>query len=262
VVCTGAQGEKNAALMRIASREHRFLSINAGDTVIFSSSVIPGNERTVQSLKDTLVRQGAKIVHNVMMDVHAGGHAKQEDLKLMLRLTKPQYFMPIHGNRFMLEAHAELAESVGIPRTNIFVADNGQAIEFDKDGGRLTAEYVPTEYVMVDGLGVGDVSEVVLRDRRELAEDGMVVVICAIDKKTGSPVGEPDIITRGFVQMKESNELIVKMKDFVKKITRDADPRSPAFDDHIKNKIRNELGAYVFKSTERRPMILPVLIDV
>jgi ribonuclease J len=262
VVCTGAQGEKNAALMRIASHEHKLISLQPGDTVLFSSSVIPGNERTVQSLKDTIVRQGAKVFDSFGMDIHAGGHAKQEDLKLMLRLTKPQYFMPIHGNRYMLEAHAELAEAVGIPRTSAFVADNGQVVEFDRNGGRLTAEYVPTEYVFVDGLGVGDVSEVVLRDRRELAEDGMLVVICKIDKRTGALLGEPDVITRGFVYAKDAQGLMVKIKDFVGKTLKDADPKSPAFDDHIKNKIRNDVGSFLFKVTERRPMILPVLIDV
>ena len=262
VVCTGAQGESNASLMKIANREHRFLSIQPGDTVLFSSSVIPGNERTVQGLKDTLVRQGAKIVDNAMVDVHAGGHAKQEDLKLMLRLTKPRYFAPIHGNRFMLEAHADLAETVGTPRANIFVADNGQIIEFDKTGGRLTAEYVPTEYVFVDGLGVGDVSEVVLRDRRELAEDGMLVVVCTIDKKTGGLMSDPDVISRGFVFQKDAGGLVGRTKDFVKKALVDNDPKSPAFDDYLKNKIRNEVGNFLFKETERRPMILPVIIYV
>lgn len=261
VVCTGAQGESNASLMKIANREHRFLSIQAGDTVIFSSSVIPGNERTVQSLKDTLVRQGAKIVDNAMVDVHAGGHAKQEDLKLMLRLTKPRYFMPIHGNRFMLEAHADLAEAVGTPRANIFVADNGQIVEFDKAGGRLTADYVPTEYVFVDGLGVGDVSEVVLRDRRELAEDGMMIVVCTVEKKTGSLLAS-DIISRGFIYQKDKGGLMDRTNDFVKKALKDNDPNSPAFDDYLKNKIRNEVGNFIFKETERRPMILPVMLYV
>ena len=262
VVCTGSQGEQNATLMKVANREHKFLSIQPGDLVVFSSSVIPGNERTVQSLKDTLVRQGAKLVDNAMVDIHAGGHAKQEDLKLMLRLTKPRYFMPMHGNRFMLEVHADLAEAVGTPRSNIFVADNGQIVEFDKTGGRLTAEFVPSDYVFVDGLGVGDVSEVVLRDRRELAEDGMVVVVCKIDKKTGSLIGDPDLISRGFVYQKDPTGLVMRARDFVKKILKDADQKTPALDEYLKSKIRNEVGSFLFKETERRPMILPVLIDV
>lgn len=261
VVCTGSQGEQNATLMKVATREHRFLFVQKGDTVVFSSSVIPGNERTVQSLKDTLVRQGAKLVDNAMVDIHAGGHAKQEDLKLMLRLTKPHYFVPIHGNRFMLEAHADLAESVGIPRANTFVADNGQILEVDKTGARLTTEYVPAEYVFVDGLGVGDVSEVVLRDRRELAEDGMMIVVCTIAKKTGELINT-DTISRGFIFQKDPQGLIGKTKEFVQKTMKDNDPNSPAFDDYLKNKIRNEVGNFIFKETERRPMILPVIVLV
>ncbi|MEK7189582.1 MAG: ribonuclease J [Patescibacteria group bacterium] len=262
VVCTGAQGEKNAVLMRIANEEHRFIKIKQNDTIIFSSSVVPGNERTVQSLKDTLVRHGARVVHSKMMDVHAGGHAKQEDLKLMMRLTKPKYFIPIHGNRFMLQSHADLAASIGIPRENIFVADNGQVMEFDKKGARLTTEYVPSEYVMVDGLGVGDVSNVVLRDRRVMAEDGMLVVIATIEKKTGRLIGNPDLISRGFIYMKENKELVEKTRMRAKKLLRDGDPRSPAFAEFIKNKIRNDLGQFLYTQTKRRPMVLPVIIEV
>lgn len=262
VVCTGAQGEKNAALMRIANNDHRLISIRPNDTVIFSSSVIPGNERSVQALKDVLVRQGAKIIDNVMLDVHAGGHAKQEDLKLMLRLTKPQYFMPIHGNRFMLEAHADIAEALGTPRENCFVADNGQIIEFDKRGGRLTNQTVPTEYTMVDGLGVGDVSDIVIRDRLELAEDGMMVIICTVSKKTGALVTDPDIISRGFIYLKDAKDLMGKTKSFVKKLLKDKNPKTPALDEHMKHKIRNDVGSFLFKQTKRRPMVLPVIIEV
>jgi ribonuclease J len=262
VVCTGAQGEKNAVLMRIANNEHRHLRVQPGDGLVFSSSVIPGNERTVQSLKDALVRQGAKIYHYKNLDVHAGGHAKQEDLKLMMRLTKPKYLIPIHGNRFLLEAHAELGEEAGIPRANIFVADNGQIMEWTNEGGKLTREKVPVDYVMVDGLGVGDVSEVVLRDRVALAEDGIFVVIATIDKKTGALVGSPDIISRGFVYMRENKELIERSRAFIKKLLKDNDPRSGAFEDHLKNKIRNDVGQFLFRATERRPMVLPVIIEV
>lgn len=262
IVCTGAQGEKNAVLMRVANNEHRFLQIKPGDGIVFSSSVIPGNERTVQSLKDTLVRQGAKVYHYQNLDVHAGGHAKQEDLKLMLRLMKPKYFMPIHGNRFLLEAHADLAEVVGVPRPNIFVAENGQVIEFDNEGGRMTKDKVLTDYVMVDGLGVGDVSQVVLRDRVMLAEDGIFVIIATVEKKTGQLVGSPDIISRGFVYMRENKELIERSRARVKKILKDTDSRSPAFDDHLKNKLRNDVGQFLFHETKRRPMVLPVIIEV
>lgn len=262
VVCTGAQGEKNAALMRIANNEHRFVRVKPRDTIIFSSSVIPGNERTIQSLKDALIRQGARIVHMQNMDVHAGGHGKQEDLKTMIKLVKPRYFIPIYANRYLLQAHADLAASLGIPQNRIFVADNGQIIEFDKSGGRLTKQYVTTDYVMVDGLGVGDVSEIVLRDRQMLAGDGMFVVIVTVDKRTGALLGSPDIISRGFVYLKESKDLIERARARVKKIMHDTDKRSPAFEDYIKNKIRNDIGQFLFNQTRRRPMVLPVLIEV
>ncbi len=266
IIGTGAQGESNAFLMRIVNDEHRTIHLKQGDTVIFSSSVIPGNERTIQSLKDMIVRQGAKVIHYEMMDVHAGGHAKQEDLKLMMRLLKPEFFMPVEGNHYMLQAHADLAEQVGIPRDKIFVADNGQVVEFRKEKahvyGKLMEEKVPTEYVMVDGLGVGDVSNIVLRDRQVMAADGMIVIIATIDSSTGGVIGNPDIISRGFVYMKENKELIEKTRMKVKKMVNSLDAKTPADDDYIKNKIRNEIGAFLFGQTKRRPMVLPVVIRV
>ena len=267
ILGTGAQGESNAFLMRVVNSEHRTVSLRKGDTVIFSSSVIPGNERTIQGLKDMIVRQGARIIHYEMMDVHAGGHAKQEDLKLMMRLLKPEYFMPIEANHYMLQAHADLAEQVGIQKNKIFVADNGQIVEFHKAAsgeisGKLTKDKVVTDYVMVDGLGVGDVSNIVLRDRRVMAEDGMIVVIATIDAKTGDTIGNPDIISRGFVYMKENKELIQKTRMKVKKIVKDHNPRTPADDDYVKNKIRNDVGQFLFSQTKRRPMVLPVVIKV
>lgn len=267
ILGTGAQGESNAFLMKVVNGEHRSIRLKQGDTVIFSSSIIPGNERSIQNLKDMIVRQGAKVIHYAMMDVHAGGHAKQEDLKLMMRLLKPEHFMPIEGNHYMLRAHAELAEQVGIPQERIFVADNGQIVEFTKKGvakaeGKITEEKIITDYVMVDGLGVGDVSNIVLRDRRVMAEDGMIVIIATIDSKTGETIGNPDIISRGFVYMKENRELIEKTRMRVKKLVKDHDPRTPADDDYIKNKIRNDVGQFLFKQTKRRPMVLPVVIKV
>lgn len=262
IIGTGAQGERYAMLMRIANKEHRLISLKQGDGVLFSSSAIPGNERTIQRLKDTLVRQGAKLYHYQNLDVHSGGHAKQEELKLMLRLIKPKYFIPIHGNRFMLETHGQLAQEVGTPKENVFVADNGQIMEFDAQGGRLTEDRVNTDYVMVDGLGVGDVSEVVLRDRILLAEDGIFVIIATVEKKTGALVGSPDIISRGFVYMRENKELIEQARTRVKHILKDTDPKSQAFDEHLKNKLRNDIGQFLFTVTKRRPMILPVIIEV
>jgi len=267
IIGTGAQGESNAFLNRVVAHEHRTISLKKNDTVIFSSSVIPGNERSIQTLKDAITRQGAHIIHYEMMDVHAGGHAKQEDLKLMMRLLKPEYFMPIEANHYMLRAHAELAEQVGIPTDKIFVANNGQVVEFIKDAkdivkGKLTNEKVLTDYVMVDGLGVGDISNIVLRDRRVMSEDGMLVIIATIDSRTGNTIGNPDIISRGFVYMKESRELIESTRMKVKKMVQSHDSKTPANIDYIKNKIRDEIGQFLFSKTRRRPMVLPVVIKV
>jgi len=266
ILGTGAQGESNAFLVRVVSGEHKTIHLKKGDTVIFSSSVIPGNERSIQNLKDLVVRQGARVIHYQMMDVHAGGHAKQEDLKLMIRLLKPKFFMPIEGSHYMLQAHADLAGQVGIPLKNIFVPDNGQVVMFERQGhivkGNISKEKVLTDYVMVDGLGVGDVSNIVLRDRRVMAEDGMIVVIATIDSKTGDPIGNPDLISRGFVYMKENRELIEKTRMKAKKIVKDHDSKTPADNDFIKNKIRNEIGQFLFVKTKRRPMVLPVVIKV
>jgi len=273
ILGTGAQGENGAFLMKVVSNEHRVVKIKPGDTIIFSSSVIPGNERSIQSLKDQIVRQGGKVIHYEMMDVHAGGHAKQEDLKLMMRLLKPKYFMPIEGNHYMLQAHAELAQQVGIPSNNIFVADNGQVVNLQRQGheivGQLTKEKVNTDYVMVDGLGVGDVSDIVLRDRKTMAEDGMIVVIATIDSKTGDPIGNPDIISRGFIYMKDNKDLIQDTRMRIKKIVKETDFLASPIgghgfgdDDQLKNKIRADVSQFLFNKTKRRPMVLPVVIKV
>lgn len=262
IVGTGAQGERNAFLMRFANDEHRFLHIKKGDTIIFSSSVVPGNERTIQSLKDTLARKGCKVIHYKLMDVHAGGHAKQEDLKLVIRLLKPEFLIPIEANHYMLQTHREVAESIGVDPDHIFIPENGQIMEFTKRSGKATNTKVPTEYVFVDGLGVGDVSNIVLRDRRVMSADGMLVIISTIQTKTGRLLGNPDIISRGFVYMKENKQLIESTRMKVKKICEDNDTKSPAFDDHIKNKIRDDIGQYLYQQTKRRPMILPVVIKV
>ncbi|MFA5954785.1 MAG: ribonuclease J [Patescibacteria group bacterium] len=262
VICTGAMGQKNSALMRIASNEHRLITLKKGDTILFSSSVIPGNERTVERLQDSLVRKGANVYNNAMMDIHSGGHAKQEDLKLLQRLIRPKYFIPIHGNHFRLKIHGELATETGVEQKNVFIADNGQVIEFTKAGGQLTKKHVPADHVFVDGLGVGDVSNVVLRERQAMAEEGMFVIITTIDNKTGKLVGEPDIISRGFIYMKENPRLIEKVRDKVKKILEDSKTDTPAFDAYIKEKIRNEVGQLLYAHTRRRPMVLPVVNEV
>lgn len=262
IICTGAQGEKNATLMRIANGEHREVKLLEGDTVVFSSSVIPGNERTVQRLKDTLFRKGAEVIHYEMMDVHAGGHAKQEDVKLMIRLLNPKYFVPIHGNHFLLRYNGRIAESMGFPKEKIFIADNGQVMEFQNGLGKLTNTKVPADYVFVDGLGVSDETNVVLRDRQVLAEDGMVVVIATVDSKTGKLVQNPDIISRGFVFLKSHKELIEDLRHRVKKLVIESDPLTWADTNYIRNKIRDYVGQFLFTKTEKRPMILPVVIEV
>lgn len=262
IMCTGAQGEGNAALMRIAAREHRHFRIQPSDTVIFSSSVVPGNERTVQRLKDTIVKEGANVVHYKMMDVHAGGHAQADDLKLLYRLVKPKYIIPIEGNAFMLQAAGKVAKTLGWPKEQIILTENGQTIEFAGGVARIIKKKITTDYVMVDGLGVGDVSNVVLRDRQVMSEDGMFVIIAMIDAKTGSLVGSPDIISRGFVYMKGNKTLIEEARAKVKKVCIDKNPKDAANPMFLKNKLRDEIGQFLFQKTERRPMILPVVIEV
>lgn len=262
-MCTGAQGEGRAVLMRIINREHRHVSIKKGDAIIFSSSVVPGNERTVQNLKDQLYRQGATVIHYKMMDVHAGGHAQIEDLKMMINLIKPKFFIPIHGNYYMLRLHANIAESVGIPKENLIVAGNGKVIEMTRNSALITKEKVPSNYVMVDGLGVGDVGNVVLRDRQQMSKDGMFTIIVIVDSKTGKIVGSPDIISRGFVYMKGSTELIQETKRKVAEIVnRKAAGEHAANWAYVKDNIRDKIGQFLFTKTERRPMVLPVVIEV
>jgi ribonuclease J len=262
VVCTGAQGEKNAALNRIANDEHRAIRVIKGDTVVFSSSIIPGNEKAVERLKDTFYRKRARVINYQMMDVHAGGHAQKEDIKLMLALFKPKYYVPIEGTHYLLRENAEIAYSMGWTEENVFVVDNGQVMEYWKGGGRLTNEKVPADYVFVDGLGVGDVSQVVLRDRKALAEDGMVIVVVQIERKTGKLLGTPDIISRGFTFMKDQRELINATAQVVKKTVVDKDPKSEADPTAIRDRIRDEVGNFLFQKIERRPMVVPVIMEV
>lgn len=262
ILCTGAQGEDRAVLMRIANREDKTLQIEKGDTVVFSSSVIPGNERSVQRLVDSLYRLGAEVVNYKMMDVHAGGHSKQEDLFDFIKMVRPKYYMPVYGNHSFLRLHAKVAVRAGIDEKNIFVADNGQIVECSSRGCRLTKNKIPSDYVFVDGLGVGDVSHVVLRDRQMMAEDGMIVIIATIAGKTGRLVHSPDIISRGFIYMRENKKLVELIRNKVKSILSDHEPKVSSNDSYIKDKIRNDLGQFIYNKTERRPIILPVIIEV
>jgi len=262
IACTGAQGEDRAVLMRIANKEHREIKLIKNDTVIFSSSVVPGNERTVQRLKDNLTRQGAELFHYKMMDVHTGGHALRDDLKRMIQMTNPKYFVPIHGNHYMLKIHGDLAADVGIPRENILLPDNGHIMEFTETTGAITKRKVPANHVMVDGLGIHDSSNVVIRDRQMLAKDGMFVVIATIDGKTGKLVGNPDLISRGFIYMKESKGLVEQARKKVRKIVESKKVDSSVNYAYLKNKIRDDVGQFLYSKTERRPMVLPVVIEV
>ncbi len=261
IICTGSQGEGRAVLNRIATGEHRFIRIEKNDTVVFSSSVIPGNERTIQNLKDSLYRQGADVIHQEIMDVHAGGHGKIEDIKLLLKQVNPTYLMPVYANHYLLREAGKVAKSVGFKEDKILIADNGQIIEFDSQGARVTNQKVNTSYVFVDGLGVGDVSHVVLRDRQLMAADGMIVVIVTVDKEEGKLVQNPDLISRGFVHMKESKKLIEETRQKTRKIFK-GELKGGIDEDYFKDRIRNEIGQFLYQKTQRRPMVLPVIIQV
>ncbi len=265
ILGTGAQGESRAFLMRVVTGEHRVLKIEKGDTLIFSSSVIPGNERAIQGLKDTIYRQGGKVFHYNMMDIHASGHGHKEDLKQMLELIKPEFFMPVHGNYSMLVIHGELAESLGIPKKNIIIAENGDVIHATRNKVWIGKEKVPANYIMVDGLGVGDVSEVVLRDRQVMSKDGMFVIITVIDSETGRVRGNPDIISRGFIYMKESQELLNQTRKKVKEIIAKtaSEGQGKGFNWlYVRDNLRDRIGQFLYSKTKRRPMILPVVIEI
>ncbi len=262
ILATGAQGEDKASLSRILNGDHRQIKINKHDTVIFSSSVIPGNERSIQTLKDKLYRQCDNVVHGEIMDIHVSGHANRQDIAYILGQIRPDYFIPVYAYHYMLHEAKKLAVDRGFPSERVFILDNGQVAEFDARGGRTTKEKVNTDYVMVDGLGVGDVSDIVLRDRKAMAEDGMIVIISTIDSKTGDLIGSPDIISRGFVYMKENRDLIQKTREKIKSIVKNRPNAGGADDDYIKNKVRNDIGQFLFQQTKRRPMVLPVVIRV
>ena len=263
VICTGAQGEAEAVLMRIATGAHRFLKLKKGDSVILSSSVIPGNERTVQFLKDGILRQGTKVFHYKMMDIHAGGHAQREELREMIRMMNPQFFLPVHGQYSMLIANADLAREVGVPEKNIAVAENGNIVNVSRRGISIEKNQVPANYIMVDGLGVGDIGEIVLRDRQMLAEDGMFVIVAIVDRTTGKVKGSPDIISRGFVYLRESKDLLFETRKKAIEIINKTTGSGKAVNwIYVKDELRNKIGDFLFTKTERRPMVLPVVIEV
>jgi ribonuclease J len=263
ILATGAQGETSAALMRIVNKEHRTIRLKKEDSVILSSSVIPGNERTVQALKDNILRQKAKVFHYRMMDIHAGGHAQQEELKKMIEIMKPRFFLPIHGQYSMLVSHARLAKETGLPEKNIILIEDGKIINLTEKSFSVQKKSVPSAYIMVDGLGIGDVGEIVLRDRKALARDGMFVIVAIVDRQTGQVRGSPDIISRGFVYLRESKKLLRDTRKKVIAIINKATGSGGAVNwSYVKDEIRNKIGEFLFSRTRRRPMILPVLIEV
>lgn len=262
VICTGAQGEGNAVLMRIANGEHRHIQPRRNDTFVFSSSVIPGNERNVQFLKDQLYRNGVRVYNYKMMDIHAGGHGNREDLRTMLKLIKPKFFMPIHGQYSMMVNHGYLANEEGVPEENVIIADNGTIVHMEKDKFWFDRERAPFDYVFVDGLGIGDIGNVVLRDRQILSEDGMFVVVALVDHATHTVRGSPDIISRGFIYLKENRELLMQVRKKIRQIVESQKSPHELNMADLRDQIRNQVGLFLFQKTQRRPMVLPVVIEV
>ncbi len=260
ILCTGTQGEDNAALMRIANREDKNIRVEKDDLVVFSSSVIPGNERAVTRLKEGLLREGADIIDSKVLDIHAGGHAKAEDIRDFIQLVRPKYFMPIEGSYSFLLQNKKIALAAGVSESNILIADNGQIVEFDKGQGYVTNQRIPIDYVFVDGAGIGDVNAIVLRDRKQLAGDGMVIVVAQVNRRTGK-VGKVDIISRGLTHMKEQGRLISDMVRETKKALADKEPRVRPDDKDLREKIRHHLEKFLFQRTHRQPMIIPVIIE-
>lgn len=253
IVATGSQGEPSAALGRMADGRHRHITIKEGDTVVMSSRVIPGNEQLVGRAINKLFKRGARVIYGKAGNVHVSGHASQEELKLLLHLVKPKYFIPVHGELRHLHSHAELARNQGIPSKNIFVVENGSVVEFDENGARVT-ERIPGGWVFVDGSGVGDIGPQVMRDREILSQDGFVLAIVKLNKKTGQLIDRPRIITRGFVFVKDNMELIERAEQEVVAALR-TDGKDP------QSTIRRTLSELLYSETQRQPMVLPVVIE-
>jgi len=263
VICTGAQGEGNAVLSRIVTDSHRFVKMKKADTIIFSSSVVPGNERTVQRLKDNLYRKCDNVIHSDIMDVHISGHCNREDIKDIIKQVDPDYFIPVYANHFFLKEAEKLAVGIGFPRNKIFVLDNGNVVEFDSEKAKVLPKKIKTDYVFVDGLGIGDIGHVVLRDRQMLAEDGMFVITVLIDSRTKEVVGNPQVTSRGFIYVKDNFDLVNETKRKVKKAVNDTTSKNTSIDrKYIENSIRETVGSFLFQKTQRRPMVLPVIIEV
>lgn len=261
IITTGSQGEPLSALSRMSSGDHRQVSITPNDLIIISATPIPGNEKFVGKLVNELMKQGAEVVYEAMYEVHVSGHACQDELKMMLALTKPKFFIPIHGEYKHMKKHQSLAIKMGIPEENIFLLNLGQVVETDSNEMKITGQ-VQAGRVLVDGLGVGDVGSVVLRDRKHLAEDGLIVVVTTINRESGAVVAGPDIVSRGFVYVRESEELMDDAKQLIKKTLQTCADRNIREWGNIKSSVRDELGNYIYQKTKRSPMILPVIMEV
>ncbi|HHY71055.1 MAG TPA: ribonuclease J [Thermoanaerobacterales bacterium] len=261
IITTGSQGEPMSALTRMAMSEHKKVEIMPGDTVLISASPIPGNEKFVARTIDHLFKQGANVIYEAISGVHVSGHASQEELKLMLNLVRPKFFIPVHGEYRHLIHHSQLAMEVGIPSENIFIAENGRVLEFTRDSGKMTGK-VAAGKVLVDGLGVGDVGNIVLRDRKQLSQDGILIVVVTIDKETTEVVSGPDIISRGFVYVRESEELMEQAREKVKQALKKCQEENIREWSTIKSQVREHVGKLLFEQTRRRPMILPIIMEV
>jgi len=261
VVTTGSQGEPLAALTRMASATHRSIEIQKGDLIIISASPIPGNEKFIYNVINELFKKGAEVIYNTTEEIHVSGHACQEELKLMHSLIRPKYFMPVHGEYRHLKQHALLAEKLGMDPANIFIGETGHILEVSQNECKLAGR-VQTGAIMVDGLGVGDVGNIVLRDRKHLAEEGILTVVVTIERETYSILAGPDIITRGFVYMKESNELINEARDIVRKELEQCLDNKIKEWAVIKSCVRNALGQFLYIKTKRRPIIIPIIMEI
>ena len=263
ILCTGSQGEEFSALVRMSTGEHRQIRVQKGDTVVISAGAIPGNERTVADTVNNLYRLGADVFYGAEREkIHSSGHAKRDELKLVIATVKPEYFIPIHGEFRHLVLHTRLAQELGIPADNTFAIEDGQVIEVIDGKAKLSNQKIDASYVLVDGLGVGDVGNIVLRDRQAMAKDGIFVVILTVDHESGKIVTSPDIISRGFIYMREREDLVFRARQEIKKMFSKHNEKYPANWDFIKKAMRNELGEFLYAETERRPMVIPVIIEV
>lgn len=261
IATTGSQGEPLSALSRMSSGDHRQVTITPNDFIIISATPIPGNEKLVTKVVNELMKQGAEVIYESMYEVHVSGHACQEELKMMISLTKPKFFVPIHGEYKHMKKHSRLAMGMGIPEENIFVSDLGLVLETDGVDMKFTGS-VPAGKVMVDGFGVGDVGSVVLRDRKHLAEDGMMIIVATIERESGRVLAGPDIVSRGFVYVRESEELIDEAKQLMKQVMQNCQERNIREWGNIKSAMRDALGDYIYSKTKRSPMILPIIMEV